>query len=195
MHFLVSVIMNYVETEFIKVHIFRKRSIQMQCGIVEKALDGVTNSLASYGFFICDAGISDSLTILCKSEVNWLINGKVSIFRPFIILWKWKSLSHVQLFAIPCTIQSMEFSRSEYWSGYQYPLLQGIFPTQGSNPGLSHCREILYQLSHQGSPRILKWVAYPFSRGSPLLRIKLGSPSLQADSLPAKLPEKPYILL
>ena len=33
-------------------------------------------------------------------------------------------------------------------------LLQGIFPTQRSNPGLPHCRQILYQLSHQGS---LKW--------------------------------------
>ena len=45
-------------------------------------------------------------------------------------------------------------------------LLQGVFPTQGSNPGLLHCRRILYQLSHKGSPRILEWVAYPFSRGS-----------------------------
>ena len=43
-------------------------------------------------------------------------------------------------------------------------LLQGIFPTQGSNPGLPHCRQILYCLSHQESPRILEWVAYPFSR-------------------------------
>ena len=33
-----------------------------------------------------------------------------------------------------------------------YALLQGIFPTQGSNPGLPHCRRILYQLSYQGSP-------------------------------------------
>ena len=41
-------------------------------------------------------------------------------------------------------------------------LLQGIFPNQGLNPGLLHCRWILYQLSHQGSPRILEWVAYPF---------------------------------
>ena len=31
-------------------------------------------------------------------------------------------------------------------------LLQAIFPTQGSNPGLPHCRWILYHLSHQGSP-------------------------------------------
>jgi len=44
--------------------------------------------------------------------------------------------------------------------------LQEIFPTQGSNPGLSHCRQILYQPSHKGSPRILERVVYPFSRGS-----------------------------
>ena len=36
-----------------------------------------------------------------------------------------------------------------------YALLQGIFPTQGSNPGLLHCRQILYCLSHQGSPYLL----------------------------------------
>ena len=44
-------------------------------------------------------------------------------------------------------------------------LLQGFFLTQESNPGLLHCRRILYQLSHKGSSRILKWVAYPFSSG------------------------------
>ena len=42
-------------------------------------------------------------------------------------------------------------------------ILQGIFPTQRSNPGLPRCRQILYQLSHKESPRILEWVAYPFS--------------------------------
>ena len=41
-----------------------------------------------------------------------------------------------------------------------------IFPTQGLNPGLPYCRQILYQLSHNGSPRILEWVAYPFSSRS-----------------------------
>ena len=45
-------------------------------------------------------------------------------------------------------------------------LLQGIFPTQGLSPGLPHCRWILYHLSHKGSPRILEWVAYPFSSRS-----------------------------
>ena len=38
-----------------------------------------------------------------------------------------------------------------------HALLQGIFPTQGSNPGLPYCRQILYQLSHQGSPAC--WVS------------------------------------
>ena len=46
-----------------------------------------------------------------------------------------------------------------------HALLHGIFPTQGSNPGLPHCRWILYCLSHHGSPRILECVADPFSRG------------------------------
>jgi len=55
-----------------------------------------------------------------------------------------------------------------------YSLLQGIFPTQGLYPGLLHCRKILYQLSHQGSPRILEWVVYPFSSGSSQPRIQTG---------------------
>ena len=45
-----------------------------------------------------------------------------------------------------------------------HALFQGIFPTQGSNPGPGS------SLSHQGIPRILEWVAYPFSRGSFWLR-------------------------
>ena len=53
-------------------------------------------------------------------------------------------------------------------------LLQGIFPTQGSNPGLPYCRWSLYQLSHKGSPRILEWVTYPFSRGSSWPRNRTG---------------------
>ena len=64
---------------------------------------------------------------------------------------KWKSLSRIWLFVTPWTIQSMEFSRPEY--SRSLSLLQGILPTQGSNPGLLHCRQTLYQLSHQGSPK------------------------------------------
>ena len=67
-------------------------------------------------------------------------------------------------------------------------LLQGTFPTQGSNPGLPHCRQILYQLNHKGSPRILEWIAYPFSRASSQHRNQtLGSPALQANSSPTEL--------
>ena len=67
-----------------------------------------------------------------------------------------------------------------------HALLQGIFPTQWLNPCLSHCGWILYCLNHQGSPRILEWVACPFSRGSSP-GIEPGSPALQVDSLPAEL--------
>ena len=106
----------------------------------------------------------------------------------------WKVLSPVWLFATPWTIQSLEFSRPEYWSEERFhsqgdlpnlgmeprsPALQAdslpaepqgmpnntgvgslslpqrIFLTQESNRGLPHCRQILYQLSHRGSLRIL----------------------------------------
>ena len=73
--------------------------------------------------------------------------------------WEWKvkikSLSHVWLLATPWTAAyqappSMGFSRQEYWTGVPFPS-QGIFPTQGSNPGLLHCRQTLYRLSYQQS--------------------------------------------
>ena len=46
--------------------------------------------------------------------------------------WKWKSLSHVQLFETPWTIQSLEFSRPEYWSGHPFP--SGDLPNPGIEP-------------------------------------------------------------
>ena len=74
-------------------------------------------------------------------------------------------------------------------------LLQGIYPTQGSNPGLPHCRQILYQLSHKGSPRILEWVAYAFSRGSSRPSNQTGVFShAQVDSLPTVLSRKPSMI-
>ena len=69
--------------------------------------------------------------------------------------------------------------------------LQGIVPTLGTNPGLMHCRAIRYQLNHKGSPRILEWVAYPFSSSLPGPEIESGSPALQVDSLPAEPQGKP----
>ena len=70
-------------------------------------------------------------------------------------------------------------------------LLQGIVPTQGSNPGLPNCRQILYHLNHLGSNKILEWIAYPSPGDLPDPGIKLESPALQADSLPAELLGKP----
>ena len=58
-----------------------------------------------------------------------------------------------------------DFPGKNTGAGY-HALLEGVGTTQESNPGLPDCRWILYHLSHQGSPRILEWVTYPFSRGS-----------------------------
>ena len=70
---------------------------------------------------------------------------------------------------------SMEFNSPGKSTGVDcHSVLQGIFPTLGSNPDLLHCRQILYSLSHQGSPRIQEWVAYPFSRGSSWPRNRTG---------------------
>ena len=66
-----------------------------------------------------------------------------------------KLLSRVQLFATQWTVAyqaplSMGFSRQEYWSGLLFPSPQDL-PNPGSNPGLPHCGQTLYHLSHQGS--------------------------------------------
>ena len=75
-----------------------------------------------------------------------------------------------------CSVVSNSLRPHELYSPWNSPgqntgvgslsLLQGIFQTQGLNPALPHCRWILYQLSHKGSPRILEWAAFLFSRGS-----------------------------
>ena len=62
-------------------------------------------------------------------------------------------------------------------------LLQGIFPTHGSNTSLPHCRQVLYQLSHKRNLRILEWVAYPFSRGSLPPRNQTGVPCIAGGFL------------
>ena len=89
--------------------------------------------------------------------------GKLTSTRPWASVCESQSLSCVCLFATPWTIQSMEFSWPEYWSGWLFP-----FPGGLPNPGLLLCRRILYQLSHQGSPDYIyythiKWL-YPFSK-------------------------------
>ena len=89
----------------------------------------------------------------CKDSVIFkagLSNAKVKV--------KVKSFSRVRLFAtpwaVPCTrlLRSWDFLGKSTGVGCHF-LLQGIFPTQGSNPGLSHCRQTLYHLSHQAEPK------------------------------------------
>ena len=67
---------------------------------------------------------------------------------------KVKSLSPVQLFATPWTVahqapQSWDFPGKNTRLGFHF-LLQEIFPNQGLNPSLLHCRQTLYCLNHQG---------------------------------------------
>ena len=70
---------------------------------------------------------------------------------------KWKSLSYVRLFATPWTVGCpapliQRILQARIMERVAVSLLQGTLPTQGSKPGLLHCRQILYCLSHQGSP-------------------------------------------
>ena len=102
-----------------------------------------------------------SRTLLLAAHLGVFFMERLCCAWLFIPVW---------LFVTPWTIacqapMSVGFSRQEHWSGL-HTLLQWIFPTQGSNPCLPYCGQILYWLSPQGSSRILEWVAYPFSRGS-----------------------------
>ena len=85
-------------------------------------------------------------------------NRKKRSTSSFLAKWVWKSFIRVRLFVIPWT--SPWNSPGQNTGVGRLSLLQGIEPRS------PHCRQILYQLSHKGSPRILEWVAYPFSRGS-----------------------------
>ena len=87
-------------------------------------------------------------------------------FWPWVV-WKSESCSVVSDSLWPHGLYSLWNSPGQNTGVGSLSLLQRIFPAQGSNPGLPHCRQILYQLCHKGSPRILEWLAYPFSSGSP----------------------------
>ena len=107
----------------------------------------------SLSFALWNSGkfLSDFQTFLI-----WLASPKVfSLFHQyhacllscFSLIWLFATL-----WTIACQAPlSMGFSRQEYWSALHF-LLQWIFLTLGSNPGLLHCRQILYRLRHQGSP-------------------------------------------
>ena len=93
----------------------------------------------------------------------------------------------------PCGLQPTRLlcprdSPGKNTRGGCHALIQGIFPTQASNPGLPHCRKILFSLRLQISPRIPEWVACLSPGNLPNPGIEPGFPELQADYLPAELP-------
>ena len=76
--------------------------------------------------------------------------------------WKWKvkSRSVMSNSLWPHGLYSPWNSPGQNTGMDSLSLLQGIFPTRGLNPGLVHCRWILYQLSHKRSPRIVEWALH-----------------------------------
>ena len=97
---------------------------------------------------------------------------------------------------------SMEFSRQEYWSGLPFSS-PGIFPTQGLNLGLLHCRQILYHLSHQGSPqfssvqslsRVWLFVTPQITARQASLSITNSRSSLRLTSIESVMPPSHLIL-
>ena len=78
----------------------------------------------------------------CKSKLQWGVTSHQS---------EWVSESHsvVSDSLRPCGLYSPWNSPGQNTGVGSLSLLQGIFPTQESNPGLPHCRQILYQLSHK----------------------------------------------
>ena len=76
------------------------------------------------------------------------LEGLYAILTKSNKLRKQKLLSCVRLFVTPWNSSPWNSPGQNTGVG-SLSLLQGIFPTQGSNPGLPHCRRTLYQLSHQ----------------------------------------------
>ena len=119
---------------------------------------------------------SDTLAILFLSYVFLLLSFKSSLYILDVKGSESHSVLSDSLQPMDCTdciVHEILQARILEWIA-SCSLLQEISPTQGSNPGLLHCRWIFYQLSHKGSPRILEWVAYPFSSGSSWPRNRTG---------------------
>ena len=73
-----------------------------------------------------------------------------------MVVWGKKvKVKVVHLCPTPCNSYSPWNSLGQNTGVGSLSLLQGILPIQGSNPGLLHCRRVLYQLSYQGSPNSL----------------------------------------
>ena len=127
-------------------------------------------------FAIVSIETKSNCSNLLFSILNVPFSTSYYILKICIIFWMWVSESHSVMFNSlgPQGLYSPWNSPGQNTRVGSLFLLQGIFPTQGSNPGLPHWGQILYQLSHKGSPRILEWVAYPFSKWSSQSRNRTG---------------------
>ena len=128
--------------------------------------------ILGYEFSFCFAN--------CKSTVSLMI-----IFSLMHLVIHFFKSAHVCICVLTCLVMSVSLqphglyparllcswgcSRQEYWSGLPC-LPPGDLPNPGIEPSFSTLQAILYSLSHHGSPRILEWLAYPFSRGTSLPR-------------------------
>ena len=84
------------------------------------------------------------------------------ILKTYVSMCVCETLSCVRLVATPGTIALCPWnSPGSSTRVGKHSLLQRIFPTQGLNPGLLHCRQILYCLSHQGSPYVIIHLSKP----------------------------------
>ena len=124
---------------------------------------------------------------------SWKLQGKLLEKQGVCVL---KSLSGVRLCdPMDCSLLGSPVHGGSSGNNTRvgcHALLEGIFPTRGSSPGLPHCRQILYQLNHQGSPRTLTWVAYSFSRGISWPRNQTRVSCIAGKFFTAELPGKSW---
>ena len=119
-------------------------SIIINIKIYSNNFSDIYSSISLYGFTYIYSISFSTVRYLCSS------------CGVFLLLWATMKVKVTQSCPTLCDpmIQSMEFSRPN--TGVRsLSLLQGIFPSQESNLGLLHCRRILNQLSHKGSPEQL----------------------------------------
>ena len=89
-----------------------------------------------------------------NKNVHNTVNISYILLYPYgrlLCMLKFLSFSCVQLFATPMdyVVHGILQARILEWEAF--PFSRGVFPIQGSNPGLMHCRQILYKLTYKGS--------------------------------------------
>ena len=132
-------------------------------------LDTLTQPIVSKAItYMSHVASLDVTNFLFLSKLICLLQILTFVFYSYVLPAKWSEVKVARLCPTlrSCGLYNPWNSLGQNTGVGSCSLLQGTFPTQGLNPGLPHCSWILYQLSHEGSPRMLEWVAYPCSRGS-----------------------------